>query len=438
MSHSLMSVFPIPVALISAGVYATPPHHKEVENQAFGVWTHTNLADYLKVDPMSAGVSHWENGSFPNTVARVYAQLGFLGAVTDVCGKVFQAVRDLDPPYTSGVGHTGWCTAGIHRAYVVEESVAEVLNSLKVPGTDRRLFTALHFATSECKGKHGISHMMVKANTWVRSNPDDHRDVQGPWLPIEETETVSTDIKTMYGYKGCKTDGAAYNSLQQVHDFLVDGCMQLLQEHLPTVPMLKAVFKLGTASGSVIEPVVDASGGPSASSKRQWDTATPDWDTATPTEPHHKRGRWNDVCDEAEAAGWSPAYVEGAPSWASFEFNAESWWRVLESYNVDQSAQQLLFLLASYPGDQGKKEANRLIRALIYGCYNDKIRDPSAYMQTATTAALKIITNDNSEFQFLTKDKGGGKGGKGKNGSKGGKGKKGGKNKKPAWDEDAW
>ena len=64
---------------------------------------------------------------------------------------------------------------------------------------------------------------------------------------------------------------------------------------------------------------------------------------------------------------------------------------MLQAHGVDPSARWTLFLLASYPGDDGKKEANRLIRALIFGIHAGKIRDASKYRQSAACAALKVV-----------------------------------------------
>jgi len=97
--------------------------------------------------------------------------------------------------------------------------------------------------------------------------------------------------------------------------------------------------------------------------------------------------------DAAAAAGEeSEAGEAELPEYATLEFSAQAWWKVMEQCGVDTDARHSLFLLAQL-GEAGEFEANQIIHQMVQKDFAQSMDRPSAWLHSCAFRARKALTD---------------------------------------------
>ena len=78
------------------------------------------------------------------------------------------------------------------------------------------------------------------------------------------------------------------------------------------------------------------------------------------------------------------------PDWATFERDPRAWLGLLRHYQIDETAQQSVFLLAQF-SDEGHREANNVLYKLFKKMGEGSLTNPSKFVHKCVTNARQAL-----------------------------------------------
>jgi hypothetical protein len=388
----------------------------------------------LPKDPAAGGVSKDENGRFDNTITRVMGQERFATAIEQLLLKVVQKSKTTAVVKCGGLVVMLECSQARHRADVAARQLDELLSSFRLPGENDdsigpRLFSPMLFITSETRGIKGLENLVENSVRWI----DEPWPVTFPAIPEKESDR--------YGFAACRNDPVAARNFQAMVALANEGLEGMVLEEMHDwqsiqdfytdlqheVEQKKSTSDSQSGGADQHDDDTSADGEPQqCATKKSSTIMRPQAKARAPPPPppplpppehlvsqHHQQVQSSSPFVPAQPLQPPPAGMVQArqssshssvgssaqsvglaqstpmPDWATFEFDPTKWWEVLDEYGIDMKARQLLFLIAGLEG--GKREANKIIRRLIYQSYNGTIDNPSGFVHAGAHHARKKL-----------------------------------------------
>ena len=216
------------------------------------------------------------------------------------------------------------CHTGYHRGDTAAATFVEQLNAM-VYDDGSRFFNAMHFKLQSAGGFRSVDAMLGDAAEWLKR----------PWCLCAGVGDRSSSVF----FDGVKTNREAHAHFNAIWDF----------------------------STSLLQGAKDRAKELEAEGWRQLQEAVDDADSSD-SPPLAKRPR-------------------STPEWVTFRQDAKAWKTVLDSWGIDELAQQTLFLLAQH-SHEGFKEANGIVAKLFQEvCTGKRLDNPSCFVHKCCWSA---------------------------------------------------
>ena len=315
------------IAIISIGV--EHPAYKKIAKRFADIARFVDCIQWLKRDPADGGVGHNEDGRHATTQQIVVSQKNFASLMNQ------ELCEHLD-----GIGQGQLtiyvCRRGMHRANTCGHMSENIANEQVWEDTGGPMFNAKHFPITEYYGKNGSDSLIKHVEAWLEQ-PAVKNPIGRPLTLAER-----------FSYSATSRDPKAIAELKDIHNFSTGEFRQL------------AIDKADEIKNK---------------------------NTPRPWHEQSATGTVDVSDDEDKDKKWD---ASPEPEWADFEFDPRKWWHLLDRYEVDDTAREILFLLAS-SCEEGRWEAWQLVCQIYSDTEHTRFKNPSNFIHRCSLNCIQIL-----------------------------------------------